>query len=64
MKNKKPPQPTIISRKTARSLAYLEHRGLANFDKSNLMVFTVIGPRNHRQARLEMHASYPHKLAV
>lgn len=64
MKSKKPPQPTIISRKTARSLAYLEHHNLTDFSKSNLTVFTVVGPRNHKEARLEMHASFPHRLAV
>lgn len=34
----KPPAPTVISRKTARSLAYMERHGLADFSGSNLVV--------------------------
>lgn len=59
-----PPQPTVISRKTAGSLAYLEGKGLADFSNCKLKVFVVRGPRNHRQGRLAAFQNYPNRLAV
>lgn len=60
----KPRQATIISRCTARTLKYLEERGLADFSESNLVVYFGRGPRNHKEARLMGHAHFPHRVAV
>lgn len=59
-----PTQPTIISRKTARTLAYLEIHGLADFSSCNLAVMLVRGPKDHKERQRYPHTAFPHRLAV
>lgn len=62
--HKMPPQPTVVTRSTARTLEYLEAKGLASFQSCNLVVQMNRGPANHRKARLEAYANYPNRAAV
>lgn len=64
MNRNKPSQPTIVSRKTARGFQYLERHGLASFSDCKLLIFTVRGPKNHKEAQKFEFQNFPHKLAV
>lgn len=62
--HKKPPQPTLIKRSTARAFTYLFNHGLADFGKCNLAVMMARGPRTHLDKTGILWHLFPHRLAI